>query len=285
MSTPQGAIVAAVDISPDSRRGLDWAATTALGQRAPLHLVHALPPPYTDLPPTEEQTRARHDAAERLLADARARVAPSGVAPLTAEIVEQDAAWALIEASERAGMVVIGARGHGAVGGLLLGSVSQHVSRHAHCPVAVVREVADPDARRVVVGVAGSPGDDATLRVAFEIAARNRVGLTAVHGWRDHSTTTFATGAPAWEWTLGRMDAGMRLLQDATASWTAKYPDVEMVLEAIPVHPARLLPDCSEHAALVVVGARGRGAFTGLLLGSVSQSVLHHARCPVLVVR
>lgn len=57
------------------------------------------------------------------------------------------------------------------------------------------------------------------------------------------------------------------------------------MLEAIPVHPARLLAACSEHAALVVVGVRGRGAFTGLLLGSVSQSVLHHARCPVLVVR
>lgn len=75
--------------------------------------------------------------------------------------------------------------------------MSQHVSRHAHCPVAVVREVADPHARRVVVGVAGSPDDDATLRVAFEIAPRNRVPVAAVHDWRDHATTTFGTGSPA----------------------------------------------------------------------------------------
>jgi nucleotide-binding universal stress UspA family protein len=55
--------------------------------------------------------------------------------------------------------------------------------------------------------------------------------------------------------------------------------------EAIPVHPARVLADASEHAALIVVGSRGHGEFAGLLLGSVSQSVLHHARCPVAIVR
>ena len=191
----------------------------------------------------------------------------------------------MIAASSRAGIVVIGARGHGAVSGLLLGSVSQHVGQHASCPVVVTRERANPHQHRIVVGVDGSPGSDKAIDFAIEIAARKEVPLVAVHGWRDRSGATTGTGSPAWSKTIERIQTGERLLGDALAGWAAKYPQVEIVREAIPVHPARLLADASEHAALVVVGSRGRGGFVGLLLGSVSQSVLHHAHCPVAVVR
>jgi nucleotide-binding universal stress UspA family protein len=75
------------------------------------------------------------------------------------------------------------------------------------------------------------------------------------------------------------------LLDEALREWTAKYPQVDVTREAIPVHPVRLLADTSQNAALVVVGARGHGGFAGLQLGSVSQSVLHYARCPVAVAR
>lgn len=285
MSTPQGSIVAGIDASPDSRRGLDWATAAAVGRGAPLHLVHAVPPPNSVLPPTSAEYRAMRDSAERLLADALAWVTPSGAAPVTTEIIEQPAAPALIAASPGASIVVIGARGHGAVSGLLLGSVSQHVSRHAGCPVVVARERANPHEHRIVVGVDGSPGSDRAIDFAIEIAARNQVPLVAVHGWRDRSSGTTGTGSPAWAKSIERIRTDERLLADALAGWTAKYPEVEIVQESIPVHPARLLADASEHAALVVVGSRGRGGFLGLLLGSVSQSVLHHARCPVAVVR
>ena len=63
------------------------------------------------------------------------------------------------------------------------------------------------------------------------------------------------------------------------------YPEVDVELSAVPLHPVRLLTDASDHAAMVVVGSRGRGAFTGLLLGSVSQGVLHRARCTVVIAR
>jgi nucleotide-binding universal stress UspA family protein len=76
-----------------------------------------------------------------------------------------------------------------------------------------------------------------------------------------------------------------RLLSEALAGWSEKYPDVQVIAETIRVHPARVLADASEAAALVVVGSRGRGAFAELLLGSVSQNVLQQARCPVAVVR
>jgi len=181
---------------------------------------------------------------------------------------------------------VVGARGHGAVTGLLLGSVSQHVSRHAPCPVVVVREQADPKARRIVVGVDGSPSGDNAIGFAFDAASRNEAPLVAIHAW--HDVTASRVVGPSYAALANvaeRIAAGERLLAEALAGWAEKYPDVTVTREAIPVHPARVLADATEHAALVVVGSRGRGEFTGLLLGSVSQAVLHHARCPVAVAR
>jgi len=76
-----------------------------------------------------------------------------------------------------------------------------------------------------------------------------------------------------------------QLVAEACAAARSAYPDVDVEPEAIPVRPGPVLVDASAAASLVVVGSRGRGAFTGLLLGSVSQHVLHHALCDVAVVR
>jgi nucleotide-binding universal stress UspA family protein len=168
--------------------------------------------------------------------------------------------------------------------GLLLGSVSQHVARHASCPVVVVREPTDPAARRVVVGVDGSPGSGAALGFAVEYAARHEVPLVAVYGWRDRHPTSSGSGSQLRARMVERLEAGQRMLDSALDEWRAKHPSLEIVAEAVPVHPGRVLADASERCALLVVGARGRGVFAGLLLGSISQSVLHAARCPVAVV-
>lgn len=285
MDAPQGSIVVGMDRSPDSRRGLDWATAAALGRSAPLHLLHAIPPPFTDLPPTAAEYRALREDADRLLREARDRVAPSGVGPITTEVVERHPVVALVEASRHAGVVVIGSRGHGMAYGTLLGSVSQQVSRHAHCPVVVVRAPADPNERRIVVGVDGSPHSDHAIGFAVEIAARNRIPLLAVHGFKDRATTPSGLGAPDWSGTLRRIEAGQDLLRAAVAPWEAKYPEAEITLEAAPLPPVRLLVDASARAALVVVGSRGHSELADLLLGSVSQSLLHHAGCPVAVVR
>jgi nucleotide-binding universal stress UspA family protein len=76
-----------------------------------------------------------------------------------------------------------------------------------------------------------------------------------------------------------------RHLVEAVAGVQAEHPDVHLEPEAIPVVAWRALADASAAATLVVVGSRGRGAFSGMLLGSVSQQVLQHAQCPVAVVR
>ena len=74
-------------------------------------------------------------------------------------------------------------------------------------------------------------------------------------------------------------------LADDLAMWQQKFPAVPLTIEAVPGHAAAVLVDASEHAGIVVVGSRQRQSVTGLILGSVSEKVLHHARCPVVIAR
>jgi nucleotide-binding universal stress UspA family protein len=74
-------------------------------------------------------------------------------------------------------------------------------------------------------------------------------------------------------------------LHSALAPWREKYPTVAVQTVVEPGSPAKHLVELSADAALLVVGSRGRGAFVGTLLGSVGQQLLHHADCPVMIVR
>jgi nucleotide-binding universal stress UspA family protein len=278
-------VVVGLDRSPDSWHALDWAVAAAAAAGAPLHIVHALEPPVLELPPTAAEQGALRELAREFLSTACQQARAGGIAHPSSEFVEASASSALLEAGRRAALLVVGAQGHGALYQLFLGSVSQHLSRHAECSVVVVRPPADPDQRRIVVGVDGSPPSDRALRFAFEIAAPTAAPVVAAYGWRDHSPATVGTGSPLWVGTAERVHAGEQLLQGALSKWREAYPSVPLSAEAIPVHPTRMLVDASEHAALVVVGARGAGGFAGLHLGSVPQGVLHHARCPVAITR
>jgi len=277
-------IVVGVDGSPDSDQALGWAITHAGDYGAGLHLVHALPLLSDEPPFWRAEDQVHRELAEQVLADARARARSAGVRH-TSRLLDQPVAPALIDAGRHALMVVIGARGHGTLAGMLLGSVSQHVSRNASCPVVVVRRPAAAHASRVVVGVDGSPADQAAIEFAIDTASRRRAPLVAIHAWHHHGRQPraerphWATPAPDEGVVIGQ-----RVLAEALAGWAEKYPDVNVVHEAIPVHPIRVLTDASERAALVVVGARGRGELTGMRPGSVSQAVLHHARSPVAIV-
>ena len=75
-----------------------------------------------------------------------------------------------------------------------------------------------------------------------------------------------------------------RVLAESVAGWRERYPQVEINRQLMPGRAAPALVELSRYAQLVVVGGHGRGALSGLLLGSVSQHVLHHADSPVVVV-
>jgi nucleotide-binding universal stress UspA family protein len=288
LNPPPGAIVVGVDSSPDSDRAVIWALGLAERTHQPVHFVHVQPSP----PPYVEGDQA-HEVWERagraVLDTAVAEAEQVHGVPVSAQTVNdtgEATAEALVRVSTDAAMLVLGARGHGGFSGLLMGSVSQHAARLAACPVVAVRAQADPRADRVVVGVDDSDGAQDALAVAFEIASRRHTDLTAIHA--SHAQTLYGRGVsklPARGNAAGSLREQKAALDRLVAPWQQKYPMVTASTEVVPGHPGEVLTDASERASLVVVGSRGRGAFTGMLLGSVGQEVLHRARCPVVIAR
>jgi nucleotide-binding universal stress UspA family protein len=191
----------------------------------------------------------------------------------------------LVEESRSAYLVVIGSRGHGVVGGTLLGSVSLHLAHHAACPLVVVRAAQQPSSRTIVVGVDGSAHSAGPVAFACERAARTGEEVALMYGWHLGDRPWAELYGPPDDRTVAHVKDAERLLQDAAATARDGWPDVELRTEQVPVRPARLLVDAAANASLVVVGDRGHGAFAGMLLGSVSQHVVLHAPCPVAIVR
>jgi nucleotide-binding universal stress UspA family protein len=126
---------------------------------------------------------------------------------------------------------------------------------------------------------------EAAIATAFEQADRRGLPLTVVHAWVPEYVGTGIASLAA-ETHLQRLaEEEAALAAEVLAGWSEKYPDVAVHRVTVRAHPVAALVDSSKGAELVVVGSRGRGGFAGLLLGSVSQGVLHHAHCPVMVVR
>ena len=136
--------------------------------------------------------------------------------------------------------------------------------------------------RPVVVGFDGSDQASAALGVAFEEAAARRVGLRVLRAWQPP--------VPRWSVTELGVDleelavAERTAVTEALKPWRDRYPQVAVTVDVVAGGAARELVSVSRTCQLVVVGSRGRGGFRGLLLGSVSQQLLHHAECPVIVV-
>jgi nucleotide-binding universal stress UspA family protein len=181
----------------------------------------------------------------------------------------------------------VGSRGHGTFAGLLLGSVSRQVATHAKCSSVIVRPAADPQSRDIVVGVDGSQPSLHALDFAFDEADRRGMRLRVLHTW-DVPPVGAITGVPTFsppEFIRDLKNSEARLISEALAGHGDRYPDVEVSEELEQGGPVQVLTEASEHAAMVVVGSRGRGGFLGLLLGSVSHGIAHHAHCSVAVIR
>jgi nucleotide-binding universal stress UspA family protein len=284
-------IVVGVDGSDTALAAVRWAAAEAARRRLPLRLVAAHTWPaggFVGDPGLGVDPRAVLRDMVRAHLAAAASAAAAVVPGLAVEQVEVDGDPAAVLAgeSERAELVVLGDRGLGGFTGLLLGSVAVALSARAACPVVVVRgaetDPAVPRPEPVVVGVDGSPGSTAALVFAVEAAVLRGVPLVAVHAWRD--VLVDPTMSPLVDWDAVESDEH-EALAERLAGTRTDHPDLVLRKLVVRDRPARALVDESRNAQLVVVGSRGRGGMKGLLLGSVSQQVLHHAHCPVVVVR
>jgi nucleotide-binding universal stress UspA family protein len=141
---------------------------------------------------------------------------------------------------------------------------------------------AGPSAGRIVVGTDGSPHSARAVGLAFEEASLRGVGVTAVRTWLAPDIDVEAT--PAHEWEQAEKDEQARLTKDVL-SWRTRFPEVDVVEKTVRGAPTATLIDESAGAEMLVVGSHGRGGFGGLVLGSVSHAVLHHAHCPVVIAR
>jgi nucleotide-binding universal stress UspA family protein len=139
----------------------------------------------------------------------------------------------------------------------------------------------------VALGIDGSARCGPAIQLAFEEARRRRMGITVIYAWQvPMAAGSLALGPLGYSADVDDLDqVAKALIAEVLAPWSDQYPDVDVRQVAIRSPAAAALIEQSRGAELLVVGSRGRGGFAGLLLGSVSQTVLHHAGCPVLIAR
>jgi len=284
---PRGTIVVGVDGSPTSDMALDWAVEEATRRVLPLHIIHAFSYgyPMTDIGYGYAINGLRQ-LADGVRGDAVGRAHRASPAlVITWDEPACRPAPALVDASETADTVVVGARGLSAARGMFMGSVSVQVAAHARCPVVIVHDTpAKAAGAPVVVGVDGSEVSGSAIAYAYEQASSRDVGLTVVHAWwLDHIEDAAAAAIWTVDWQTFAQEE-QALVAESLAGWQEKYPDVAVRRHSVRGLPVEALIRQSESACLVVVGTRGRGGFGGLLLGSVSQGVMHRATCPVAIV-
>ncbi|XBH21828.1 universal stress protein [Jonesiaceae bacterium BS-20] len=293
----QFSILVGVDGSLASLHALDWAIslaqkgnakiTIACSYSLPTFAAASLDGGYAALDDSTIQEGARV-----VLASAAERVHEANI-PVTAQIASGDPAGALVELSADHDLVVVGTRGRSGFAERLLGTVSSALPAHARCPVIVVpgrglkEELPLPSIKpikRVIVGIDGSaPAHGALHRAVFysKIWDAELVAVTGVPVTSGSGILSWLPAAVDHEQVLRDIASGLDMIVDAVEE---ENPGLKIRRIALDGSGAELLTEFSQAADLLVVGSRGRGGFAGLLLGSTSQAVLHHSKCPVLVV-
>lgn len=277
-------IVVGVDGSEHSLAACRWAATEARLRGHSLELVYSFESPAL-VPPPRDWLSVHNETAESMLTRAAEQVRHlEPQVAVSSRIVAGEPGTQLVELSSGARQVVVGHRGHGTFTARLLGSVAETVAAHAHSPAVIVRTGSRhtrPSPAPVVVGVDGSVTGAAALAFAFEEADLRAVPVHAVHAYHLEWLPAHAEELDPVRFQEAEQQ---RLRQWVQPVWD-KYPQLTVEHLLRYGHPAACLTEAARDASLLVVGSRGRGGFTGMLLGSVSQQVVRHHEGPVVVVR
>lgn len=294
---PDGAVIACVDGTERDGPVLAWAAEGADRRGHPLHILNAreslssmgLPgdPSFAPSRVTLEQLDAV-DGSDEIVTSAahRAREVHPGLGVTTSR-PWGTAVQSILAAAEHATVVVVGGGRKSAMARLFLGSTALSVTAHAACPVVVIGPdgVPDPPRRRIVVGVDGSQDSDAALDFALDASLSREAELVLLMAWNVEVVDGYVVTTPGTDaWNDVERRCREAVEQQLGRRRQDRHRDLPVSVEVVHGGRVESLCDRSASADLVVVGSRGRGGFTGMLLGSVTQEVLHAATCPVGVI-
>ncbi len=290
-------ILFASDGSEDS----ELAATTAVGLAkitgSELHVLHVAPafPDYFE--PSDPEPGPTEREGRRILDEQVNKIENVGGAVAQSHLRMGGAAEEVIDLAEelQTGLIVLGSRGRGRIRRALMGSVSDSVVRHAHCPVLVVRwkPVAFP--AKILLATDGSEEADLAAQSAADLAARTGSELHVTHVGKVLSHGGVGVKASYVGVEVDPLPAGPQEALDKESKELLEAQLARMGEAGVTVTEAHLMSGRADEeiiflaegveADLVVVGSRGLGGIRRARLGSVSDSVVRHAHCPVLVVR
>ncbi|MCB1266267.1 MAG: universal stress protein [Mycobacterium sp.] len=280
----ESGIVVGADGSEHGVAAVRWAASTAVAYGLPLTVLYARPDALGDPALVAEPTGVLGAAvafARATAPDVEIRALQMPDAPVRS----------LLAVGENADVLVLGSRGIEGFRGLLLGSTTMHVAPYAQCPVVVVHsgvegcppfedtEGLTGNPGQVVLGYDGSPASNRAAAFAFRHAEAIACGVVAVSvdPTRGEPETHEFNPEDA---TPGSDTSAFHSPVIVTAT---SFPDVPVSYVTGTGRPAEVLLAEAAGAELLVVGSRGSGGFSGLIMGSVTQKVLAHASCPVAV--
>lgn len=277
-------LVVGIDDTTSGRFAVRWAVEEALRRGSPVRVVSAYEVTSTAATPYPVNGSLPRALLQNRFDDAVAYAADRlGRDRVEGRLVRGRAADLLVDESVGAELVVLGSRPRSPLGALAMGSVSRAVAAHADCSVVVAHPRTEPERPCVLVGVDRSEGADIALAAAFEAADSRGLALDVLHCWQPY---VYVDQVPMDRELVAEERARREhWLTEKVAALSEKHPAVHVTTRLVEGSPGRELADRSEAATLVVVGSRGHGAVSGLLLGSVSQYLLRHAHCTVLVAR
>lgn len=303
MSIFPAKILLATDGSRESELATRTAVNLSQKTDSELHVIHVfdvapiglLYPEATDPQGLEQQDpilledrERRSGQRGREVLDAEVeRVRSAGGTVAQSHLMMGDVAREIVHLAEDlgAGLIVMGSRGHGGIRRTLMGSVSDAVVRHAHCSVMVVRRKPVVFPSKILLATDGSEDANLAAKTAAELAQTTGSELHVVHVGQ--LMLGYHPEIPAYhiQYERDKKEAGQLLQAQVERMGATGAPVAQAHLRMGRVDKS--IVDLAEEleADLVATGSRGLGGMRRALMGSVSDAVVRHAHCPVVVVR